>query len=346
MRIEDFITAGQVAAYIAPNVDRQGYINKAFFTPRKKAGLDLSFIKGNGGLPVSLAPTAFDAKATFLDLPALEGFKSEMPYFKQGIHLGEKDRQDIFYGQSIGDPRLADILTRTYERAEVLYNSAAVVAERMAMQLLFPANGKPGINISANGVRYIYDYDADGTWRAANYSAITSSSAKWNVPATADPIGDIEDKKNALEAISGENITVVLMNNVTFAALCACTAVKGAFSGTGVAASPANVKAFIADNYGISVVVYNKQYKDESGVAHKFIPDGYVAFLPEGELGGMWYGTTPAEIDLAEDIEIVDTGVAIYREITKDPVNVNIYAAEIVLPSYERMNSVGLLKVY
>ena len=43
------------------------YIGTALFPARKKAGLDLAWIKGSKGLPVSLMPSAFDAKATFRD---------------------------------------------------------------------------------------------------------------------------------------------------------------------------------------------------------------------------------------------------------------------------------------
>ena len=41
----------------------------------------------------------------------------------------------------------------------------------------------------------------------------------------------------------------------------------------------------------------------------------------------------------------MNTGVAISREIQNHPVNINTFASEIVLPSFERMDSVGVLKV-
>ena len=45
------------------------------------------------------------------------------------------------------------------------------------------------------------------------------------------------------------------------------------------------------------------------------------------------------------EVSIVNTGVAITRTIQDHPVNINTFASEIVLPSFERMDSVGVLKV-
>ena len=41
------------------------YLGETLFPSKQKAGLDLKWILGNKGLPVSLMPSAFDAKATF-----------------------------------------------------------------------------------------------------------------------------------------------------------------------------------------------------------------------------------------------------------------------------------------
>jgi hypothetical protein len=45
-------------------------------------------------------------------------------------------------------------------------------------------------------------------------------------------------------------------------------------------------------------------------------------------------------------VQIVDTGVALTQIVDAHPVNVNTFASEIVLPSYERMDEVALLKVF
>ena len=55
--------------------NRIPYVGESLFPARKQAGLDLSFIKGSKGLPISLMPSAFDAKATFRDRIGVEKLK-------------------------------------------------------------------------------------------------------------------------------------------------------------------------------------------------------------------------------------------------------------------------------
>ena len=96
-------------------------------------------------------------------------------------------------------------------------------------------------------------------------------------------------------------------------------------------------------------VLYDNQYRNEDKVAAKFVPDGYVALIPSGTLGETCYGTTPEEADLMgkniAQVQIVETGIAVTQIVDPHPVNVNTFASEIVLPSFERMDEVGLLKV-
>ena len=78
-------------------------------------------------------------------------------------------------------------------------------------------------------------------------------------------------------------------------------------------------------------------------------PEPYVCLIPDGALGATWYGTTPEEADLSAaqnaDVAVVNTGVAISRVVGEHPVNITTFASEIVLPSFERMDEVAVLKV-
>ena len=47
--------------------NRIPYLGEGLFPAKKQAGLDLKWIKGVKGVPISLMPSAFDAKATFRD---------------------------------------------------------------------------------------------------------------------------------------------------------------------------------------------------------------------------------------------------------------------------------------
>lgn len=354
MNITELFTPAAIAANWEEVYSNQiPYIGTALFPARKKAGLDLAWIKGSKGLPVSLMPSAFDAKATFRDRIGFQRIDTEMPFFREGFKIKEKDRQEILRVQDSNDPYANEVLARIYDDANELLAGANVVPERMIMQLLFPADGEMGIAIKANGVDYTYEYDAADAWKTTNYTALADTRL-WTAPSTADPFDDIRTIKNAIRGATGTEITTAVMNSYTFNLLAQITAVKNRFLATNGTTlgyiSDNDVRRVFADTNGIQFVVYDKQYKNESGIAASFVPDGYVALIPSGPLGNTWYGTTPEEADLRggntkAQVAIVNTGVAITQIIDEHPVNVNTFASEIVLPSYERMSEVALLKV-
>lgn len=331
------------------------YLGEAFFPRAKKAGLDLSWFKGSKGLPISLMPSAFDAQATFRDRIGIEKLETEMPFFREGFKIKEKDRQELLRVSEANDPYAEAIISRLYDDANELIAGADVVAERMRMQLLFPANGNLGIAIKANGVDYTYDYDpaVGGVkhWKTNNYTAL-SGNALWTATNTADPFTDIETVKNNVIARTGVELTTLVMNSTTFNLFAKMDAVKNRFLSTvGITTgyiTKNDVLTVLRDVLGVEVAVYDKMYRDESKVAHKFVPDGYVALVPDGALGKTMMGTTPEEADGAAapmSVAIVNTGVAVSRIVEPHPVNVNTIVSEIVLPTYERADEVALLKV-
>lgn len=353
MNIRDLFTPAAVAANwteVASN--RIPYLGEGLFPARKKAGLDLSWLKGSKGLPVSLMPSAFDAKATFRDRIGFEKLETEMPFFREGYKLKERDRQELLRVSESNDPYLPSILMRVYDDANDLIEGAAVVPERMRMALLFAEGGDAQIAIKANGVDYSYNYDPNGTWKANNYTALSGTSL-WTAAATADPFANFKTVKDAIRAKTGTELVTAVMNTYTFNLMAKTDAVKNRYltvNGLNLGyLTDTEVASVVRGTSGLNIVVYDKQYKDESGVAHAFVPNGYVALVPAGNLGSTWYGTTPEEADLigssAAEVAIVNTGVALTRIVEPHPVNINLFASEIVLPSYERMDEVSLLKV-
>lgn len=354
MDIRELFTPVAVAANYEEVASNQiPYIGTALFPARKKAGLDLSWIRASKGLPVSLMPSAFDAKATFRDRPGLSKTETEMPFFREGFKIKEKDRQEILRAQDSNDPYLDTVLANIYDDANNLIDGANVVSERERMALLFADNGNVQIVFKANGVDYSYNYDPNGEWKQSNYFALTGNSL-WTNTSGADPFVDIETAQNAIRSKTGSEPATLVMNSYTFGLLKNMDALKNRFlttTGRNVAYITKNdVVSVIGDTLGLDVIVYDKQYKDESGTTQNFVPNGYVALIPSGALGNTWYGTTPEEADLRggntnAQVAIVNTGVAITQIIDEHPVNINTFASEIVLPSYERMDEVALLKV-
>ena len=292
--------------------------------------------------PVSLMPSAFDAKATFRGREGVKLLETEMPFFREGFKIKEKDRQEILRIQEKNDPYLTDALNRVFDDAGNLLEGALVVAEREIMQLLF----------AENGVNYTYDYDPGDEWKTNNYVTV-GSSYTWDKADAADPLGDIQTAQDKIKAQGGSG-DIIIMNNDTFKLFRKIAAIKNLFISISGVATPyltdAQIVNILKEALGLAgIVVYDKQYKDESGVTHKFVPNGYVAVIPNGTLGNTWRGTTPEEADLMgsgqAEVAVVNNGIALTQILDAHPVNLNTFASEIVLPSFERMNEFALIKV-
>lgn len=355
MDFQKYFTSDAIAEYWTNDVaNAQAFGSDALFPPHKKAGLELKWIRGHKGVGISLMPSAFDTKATFRERKGFKMSETEMPFFREGFHIDEKDRQMLMEIQNSNSTFAEEIISRIFDDAADLITGARIVPERMAWQLLCPENGKPGITIKANGMNYIYDYDPDGTWQAKNYKALTGK-AKWDVT-TSTPLTDFVTAKDAIAANVGETITHAYMNTNTLNKMIASDEVKNRFM-TVTAKSIAvltqsEARALVEQTTDIKIHLFDKMYQPEGGGdSVKYIPDGYVVLVPDGKVGEMWYGTTPEEADLRAgltnaSVSIVNNGVAVTTIKEPHPVNTNIIASEIVLPSFQKMDAVYCIKAY
>lgn len=356
MNIRDAYNAKAIALVqteVASN--KIAYLGAGLFPAKKKMGLDLKWIKTSKGLPVSLAPSNFDAVST---LRSREGFKlteTEMAFFRESMLVKEADEQEIMRVQDSTDPYAADVLSRIFDDANTLIDGANVVPERMIMQLLAPSDGSPKISIEANGVTYAYNYDPNSTYKTNNYADVTTTDTdKWSDTTNSDPMDDIATALDAVEAQTGERPSIMIVSRKTMDYLKQNEKIKSAILAQNTSATvfmnDNRVKEVFSSELGISIIVYSKQYKKEDGTVAKFYPDGFATLIPAGALGSTWYGTTPEERTLMgsgeADVSIVNTGVAVAVSTTNDPVQTKTTASEIVLPSYERMDSTYVIKCY
>lgn len=355
MNIRDAYTSKAIALVnteVASN--RIAYLGTGLFPAKKKMGLDLKWIKTSKGLPVSLAPSNFDAVST---LRSREGFKlteTEMAFFRESMLVKEADEQEIMRVQDSTDPYAAEVLSRIFDDANTLVDGANVVPERMIMQLLAPADGSPKISIEANGVTYAYNYDPNSTYKTKNFASLTADTDKWSDTTNSDPMDDIATALDAVEAETGERPSIMIVSRKTMDYLKQNAKIKSAILAQNTTATvfmnDNRVKEVFSNELGIRIIVYSKQYKKEDGTAEKFYPDGFATLIPDGALGSTWYGTTPEERTLMgsgeADVSIVNTGVAVAVATTSDPVHTKTTVSEIVLPSYERMDSTYVIKCY
>lgn len=323
------------------------YLGLQWFPEQKKAGLDLKWIKTHRGLPVTLKPSNFDAIPV---LRARDGLKTEatqMAFFRESMQISEHDRQEIARVSEANDPYLLAAVRAIYDDTNRLVAGAEVVPEIMRMQLLTGQD----IVLSSDGVNYTYDYDATGAWAATNYTTLSGTSM-WNDTTHATPIDDINTARKAL-ARAGHVARYIVMNSNTFAYLAQNTQVRNnllALNVTAVIApTDADVMNVIRNRTGLEVVLYDKMYTDYTGTDQYFYPDGYATLLPAGAVGSTWFGTTPEEITAIQvadvDVTMYGTGIAIaVKDEYGPPAKTVTTAAEVVLPSFEGMDGVAVIK--
>lgn len=354
MKLTDIFTAKAIADnYTEVASNAIPYLGTGFFPAQKKAGLDLKWIKGHKGLPVSLMPSNFDAKSTFRDRVGINMTETQMAFFRESMLVKEADEQEIMRVQDANDPYATAVLEHIFDDARTLVDGANVVPERMIMQLLSPVGGNMGIEVAAGGVNYKYNYDPTGAWKTGHYMKIATTEDKWDAADTCDPVADIEAALDAQEAISGNRPEILLMSKATFKLMKNSKKVQAGVLAQNTTANvnytSARVQAYIEEELGVKIVVYTKKYKNEAGAEANFYPDNIIMMLPNGALGKTWYGTTPEERTLASkqgaNVSIVNTGVAVAVTITDDPVNTKTTVSEIVLPSFERMDECYALEV-
>ena len=358
MNIYDIFESKAIASYwtdVNANMT-DPMIGTKYFPVSKQTGLSLAWIKGRNNLPVALQPAAFDTKAPLRDRIGVKELSTEMPFFREAMRIGEKDRQDIETLLAKGEQFAQPTIMRIFDDVNNLVEGAMVQAERMRMSLLY--GGAIAITATAeNGrdIAYNYNYDIDGSWETNNNFELLTAS-QWTVTnkATSQPINDLLDAVEKMAETKGVRPVEVLMNTTTFKGMIASESIAKAMNplgATSMIVTRNTAKQFIENETGLTITLYDKMFKDEQGVDRKYFPDGYATLLPAYALGNTWYGTTPEEFDLMSgtanaSVSVVNTGVAITTIKEPHPVNVQTVVSEIVLPSFERMDDIYVIKAF
>lgn len=337
--IYDVVTAADTKSYYE-NTERPAFLGETLFPKSKQFGLELSFLKGRGGVPVILQPASFDALAPLRDRIGIESFSTEMPLFRERMLITEKERQLINTFLAGNRTKEAEILIKkVFDDAKVLIDGAQAIQEVMRMQLL--SKGKIAVQATAEGRAVNYDYNLSPD----QFETLVGTDA-WT-HADADPLANIEEYADKVKAKR------VIMNSFTFGLLRKHPKVIDAVSG-------AVKKSFITKNdvityfkseFDLSIALYDEEFAFAvGGASEKFFPDYVVTFIPNGTLGETVYGTTPEESDLLTggtdaEVEIVDKGIAVTAIKVPHPVNVQTVVSEIVLPSFPHADKIFIATV-
>ena len=343
--IFDMVNATEIANYwTQASENRIPYLGATLFPARKQLGLDLSWIKGAQGLPVALTPSAFDAKATLRDRIGVKKVETEMPFFREAMRIGEKDRQEINKLLAASNrATLEPVLNRIFDDAGNLIAGAEVQAERMRMQLL--SKGKIQIT-TENRIGYDYDYRLPATHKTTLGNGDT---AKWSNTDNATPIQDIQGWQDRIEEDTGIRPTRAICTRKTWNYLLQNNSIKldmNPAGGQNIILTDRMLQQYLSTKLGLTVAVYNKKYQLEvGGPAYLFFPDDVFTLIPDGTLGNTYFGTTPEESDLMSgateaQVSIVNTGVAVTTFKEPHPVNVVTVVSAIMLPSFETIDNI------
>lgn len=353
MLVNEVVNSASIAAVATEDASNQiPYLGLNWFDEKKKSGLDLSWIKTHRGLPVSLAPSNFDALPTLRARGGLKKEKTQMAFFREQMIVTEEDAQEIDRIRDENDPYLASALQSIYDDTNTLVSGAQVVPERMRMQLLATIEGHPTIGIESDGVKYAYDYDPTGEYAKEHYVK-NAGEAMWSDSENSKPLTDLNNGRKTL-AKKGKIARYALMNSNTFEYLLENAQIKNAILAQNLTANieltDDNVISIVRQRTKLTIVIYDKMFVDEDGNEQYFYPDNKVTLLPEGKLGSTWFGTTPEErtaVQVADvDVTMYGMGIAVAVKTEYGPPAItSVTASEIVLPSYEGMDSTFVIEV-
>lgn len=359
MFITDVYNTRSIAAYTTQAYsNRIPFLGEAYFPNKKKMGIDLAWIKTHKGLGVALKPSNYDAIPTVRPRGKAQKTKEEMLLYRESMVIKEHDLMELSRIKDSDDPYLQPVIDSMYDDTRNLVEGAEISAERMRMNLLAPTNGDMQIVVPlADNTNAIYDYDPDGTWKSTNYLELTGADT-WDNP-TAKPLNDIRKAVQYLASI-GVTATDILGNSTTFDYLLENEQIKNAL--ISISGQTINfidedtAKEVLRRKMGLARTTYDKMFEDYDSTQKKFYPDNYVTILGSGQLGNTWRGTTPEELttignfmnipQAPVDITVLESGIAVAVQSEYKPsFTVTTTASQIVLPSFEGMDSIFVIKV-
>lgn len=342
MTIFDYFKASVIAVYYNQRMeDREPFLGEYFFPNDKQIGLTLEWIKGANSTPVMLNISNFDADPTYRDFGGFETQSTNMPLWREGYLLKEKDRQLLLQVMSSQNFSVVEtLISKIYNEIADLVESASVSREVLRWQLL--QTGK--IVLNSNGVALNYDY-------SLNAKQKVKPTVAWTTFATSTPFEDLEQWASETETRTGTRPSLAIMTTNTFNLIKKSASVKTLFKDYGLGVpSKERITDYISTELKLSVVIYDKKYAKKKGAtATNYLADNTVILTPDVALGKTMFGTTPEEADLlysnVANVDIVDTGVAITSVTHTTPVKIETIVSQVCLPTFEGADLITIATV-
>lgn len=196
------------------------YLGRQKFGTRKQDSLELRFIKGKNGLPLSLKASNFDAQAELRDVGGFSDIQNEMPFYRESYMVTEREEQKYANYQSAENSNMANqVLREISKKPMMLIEGARVVPERQIWQLLAPSDGIPRVQVTIGGKSYYVDYTSDNgvSHKRDHYKDISGSDTdKWSASETATPLDDLIEIKREFAKKTGYSLARFSMNTETW----------------------------------------------------------------------------------------------------------------------------------
>lgn len=340
MTIFDLVVSREIVAYWELLMqDREPYLGEELFPNDKQLGLSLSWLKGANGTPVVLKASAFDVAAIPRPRIGVQKLSAEMPFFKESKYVDEELRQQLNTFIAANNQASIDLIIERIFKDEVdLLEGAAARREQMRMMLISTGS----ISIESNGQLYEYDYHVPS-------GHIQNATVSWDNP-DADIVGDIKKGLDTVEEDTGVRPSRVITSTKVLGYMRKNTTIRDTINDVtnpNKYISDAKLKQFLADEFELTVEIYNKKYAEEDGTKTRFVPEDLFIMLPDGNLGNTMFGTTPEESDLLTsniaNVTITDTGVAVTTTKETDPVQVDTKVTMICLPTFPTADQIYIL---
>ena len=336
----NFLSSSNMVAYwLEKHVNDQPLLGETLFPVKREISIKMDWVKGVTDQPAALRLSAFDAKSIRRDRQGIESYTTSMPFFKESVYVDEQMRQQLNLLMSTNNTAMIEqIVARIFDDQIKLIDSALISLERMRMEALTTGT----ITLESNGQAYTYDFGVPE-------EQIKNASAKWSLPET-DIINEVQSIVSDMKA-KGVTLVRAICNESVAKAFRTNTAIKNSIYGLAGGSIPsittARALSYIYEETGIEFYVYDNVWVDEDDVAHKYVPDNTVVFLPAGDLGYTHMGVTPEESDLmassVADVSIVKNGIAVTNSKEVDPVKLETKVSMVGLPSFERAGEIIIL---
>lgn len=335
----EMINSENVGGYIEA-LPVETTIGNVLFPFKKVEGIDIENIKGAKNKPVALRPSAFDVNVRPRRLNAeLNIEKKEMPYFKESVLMGERDRQNFI---KVRPEYRKALVEKVYGNVNALVEGADVQAERMAMQLLM--DGK--IYIATKEQEVSLDYGVKDTHKIT----LTGTSV-WTDTANSNPIEDIVTGQDKIEEDTGVRPTRAVCTRKVFNLIKTNKKLRlSEKKNEDYIFSDNEIKQILKNKCDLSIAIVGGTFINEDDKETPYFTDDKFTLIPEGYLGNTNYGQTPEEIDLVADNKVdckmIKNGKMAITTMKKvDPVNVEVKVSQVCLPSFEQADKVYIMTV-